>query len=57
MYMHKELPTVRLAINEIASKEIDMLGRREGYEAIGEKHNELFSEACLRNVRKAAALE
>lgn len=57
MYMHKELPTVRLAINEIASKEIDMLGRRVGYEAIGEKHNELFSEACLRNVRKAAALE
>ncbi|RPJ97648.1 hypothetical protein BSBH6_01445 [Bacillus subtilis] len=43
--------------NEIASKWIDMLRRREGYEAIGEKHDELFSEACSRNVRKARALE
>lgn len=56
-YMCKEIPTVLLAENEIASKRTAMLRRREGYEDIGEKHDELFSEACLRHVRKAAALE
>lgn len=55
--MCKEIPTVLLAENEIASKRTAMLRRREGYEAIGEKHDELFSAACLRHVRKAAALE
>lgn len=40
--MHKEIPAVFLEKNEIASNLIDMLRRREGYEAIGEKHDELF---------------
>jgi len=44
--MHKEITAVFLAENEIASNVIDMPRRREGYEAIGEKHDELFSEAC-----------
>ncbi|CUB24668.1 hypothetical protein BN2127_JRS1_07831 [Bacillus cereus] len=53
----QEVLTVLLVKNEIAFKVADMLRGREGYEAIGEKHDELFSEACLRNVRKAEALE
>ncbi len=38
----QEIPTVLLVKNEIASKGNDMRRRREGYEAIGEKHDELF---------------
>lgn len=41
-YMCKEIPTVLLVENEIASKRTTMLRRREGYEAIGEKHDEFF---------------